>query len=350
MGSKVLTSRLFDRHERGLVLTLAEVQHSANVLRPLPMGAAGSLTQRVKAGQTYWYRQFYDAAGRKRDAYIGPAGSAAIEERLAAERHWLQAAHALESATRTLRRNGFQSTDGRTAAMLAALANGGYFAAGLTLVGAHAYAAHCNALGLKTVALATQDVDVVRSARMSLPGGSLESLLAVLAKSGLPFTEVPAIDPRQPSSSLKLPGAERLRLDLLAPAKQWGVIAVPELAFAAQTLPLLDWLVQDHVQGVVLGPTLAIPVRLPQPARLAWHKLWTAAQPDREVAKAAKDVTQGLILASAMAEDDPQALADALQSLPARARQLALRRLRPELRRVAGHAQAMAVLADLVEA
>ena len=127
-----------------------------------------------------------------------------------------------------------------------------------------------------------------------------------------------------------------------------GATAGLTLALEFKTLLLLDWLVADGVQGVVLGPTLAIPVRLPQPARLAWHKLWTAAQPDREVAKAAKDLTQGLILASALAEDDPQALADALQSLPARARQLALRRLRPELPRVAGHPRAMAVLGDLV--
>ena len=194
-----MTSKLFDRHERGLVLTLAEVQHGAEVLRPLPIGSAGSLTQRVKGGQHYWYRQHYDAAGRKRDAYLGPAGDAATGELLAAERDWLEAARALESATRTLRRNGFQWTDARTAAMLAALANGGYFTAGLTLVGAHAYAAHCNALGLKTVALATQDVDVVRAVPMSLPGGSLEGLLAVLAKSGLQFVEVP--------------GTERLRLN-----------------------------------------------------------------------------------------------------------------------------------------
>jgi hypothetical protein len=286
-----VTSKLFDRHERGLVLTLAEVQHGAEVLRPLPMGSAGSLTQRVKGGQHYWYRQHYDAAGRKRDAYIGPAGDAATGELLAAERDWLEAARALESATRTLRRNGFQWTDARTAAMLAALANGGYFTAGLTLVGAHAYAAHCNALGLKTVALATQDVDVVRAVPMSLPGGSLEGLLAVLAKSGLQFAEVPS--------------AERLRFEVIAPATRKGATAGLTLALEFKTLLLLDWLVADGVQGVVLGPTLAIPVRLPQPARLAWHKLWTAAQPDREVAKAAKDLAQGLILVTAIAQDDP---------------------------------------------
>jgi hypothetical protein len=33
--------------------------------------------------------------------------------------------------------------------------------------------------------------------------------------------------------------------------------------------------------------------------------LWTAAQPDREVAKAAKDLAQGLILVTAIAQDDP---------------------------------------------
>ena len=225
-----MTQPLFLRHEPALVTLLADVEQAAEALQPLPVGSPGALTERTKSGHGYWYRQFYDAAGAKRDEYLGPVGDVMGDARRAEAVDWIAAARALAGSVRVLRRAGFPSVDGRTAATLASLANAGVFAAGAVLVGSHAFGVLCGALGLRVANYKTEDVDVARPHPLRLSADvTAQGLTALLGSTGIGFIEVPGMDPRQPAVSLKphvsfkLPGADRLRVDLLMPGKAYGI-------------------------------------------------------------------------------------------------------------------------------
>jgi hypothetical protein len=45
------------------------------------VGTPGSVDIRTVRGSSFYYRQFYDALGRKRAEYIGPVGNASAEAR-----------------------------------------------------------------------------------------------------------------------------------------------------------------------------------------------------------------------------------------------------------------------------
>ncbi len=339
---------LFLRHEPALVTLLADVEQTAESLRPLPVGSPGAVTERSKSGNAYWYRQFYDAAGHKRDEYLGPVGDPAGDARQAETLDWIAAARALGGSVRVLRRAGFPAVDGRTAATLAGLANAGIFAAGAVLVGSHAFGVLCGALGLRVAQYKTEDVDVARPYRLQVSADvSTLGLAALLARTGIAFVEVPSMDPRQPAVSLKPPGADRLRVDLLMPGKTYGIAPVAELGFSAQTLPQLDFLIAQPQRGVVLGPDLAIPVLVPSPERFVWHKVWTSIQSDRTPAEVDKDMAQARVLLAALAERDSSALEAALREMPRREQKRILDRLRLDLPSFAVHREARAWLADL---
>jgi len=121
----------------------------------------------------------------------------------------------------------------------------------------------------------------------------------------------------QASTSVKLPGVQGLRVDILAPGKTLGaVVRVPELDWAAQAIPHYDYLLEAPEPGAMLAGGHCVPVRLPQAARLVWHKLYSSANRHGFPEKAAKDRRQALVLAAVLAETDPQALRLAFKEAP----------------------------------
>ena len=101
--------------------------------------------------------------------------------------------------------------------------------------------------------------------------------LGFLAEWGVPVADIhyEAFGP----ASVKLPGVQGLRIDVLAPGARLGSTArVPALAWAAQA------------------------------TRFAWHKLYSSTQRRGFREKAAKDQQQALVLAAILAESDPLAL------------------------------------------
>jgi hypothetical protein len=135
---------------------------------------------------------------------------------------------------------------------------------------------------------------------------------------GLPFVAVPGMPSSAPSTSVKLPGIEGLRVDVLAPAKAVGqVIHVPELQWAAQGIPYYDYLLEAPEPGAALAGGHCVPVRLPQAARLVWHKVYSSLHRRGFPEKAAKDLQQALVLAAVLAEsDDAGSLGRAFKDAP----------------------------------
>lgn len=308
---------LYRRHDAAGQAKYQEVKQLARSQARVLAGTPGILKQRTVAGKQYWMREYTRPDGKKTDEYLG-AATAVEKARVDALRTQIELARSLAAGSAQLRLFGYQRIDRKPAAVLAVFFNHGLLQAGLTLVGSHAYAALLNDLGILAAGYRTQDVDLARSRPLAvaLPEGA--SLGSLLKETGLGFVPVPGMPSQQPSTSFKLPGAQTLAVDLLAPGGRVGeILPVKELAAHAQTIPLLDFLVDEATDGVVLSPNQVIPVRVPAPERFALHKLFSSQSRRADRDKIRKDLHQAAVLAAAVEEETPERLRDAFKSMPA---------------------------------
>jgi hypothetical protein len=311
-----VAQRFIRRHDAAAQAKYQETKQLARSQSRVLAGTPGGLKQRTQSGKRYWVRAFTTVDGRMTDEYIGPVASVAAS-RVERMRNEIELAKALASGSAALRLFGYQRIDRRPAAVLEVLFNRGLIGAGLTLVGSHAYGALLNELGIVAAAYRTQDIDVARNRPLAVAlseGGGFASLLE---ESGLDFVPVPGMPSDKPSASFKLPGADLLAVDLLVPGSRTGaIVPVPELRAHAQTVRLLDYLIDDAIDAIVLSPNQVIPVRVPAPERFAVHKLFSsqARRGDRD--KAGKDLGQAAVLAAAVEEETPGRILDALRRVP----------------------------------
>jgi hypothetical protein len=147
------------------------------------------------------------------------------------------------------------------------------------------------------------------------------SFLDILRESGVPFFEVPELDPRKPSTAFKARGRP-LKVDLLVPGSEaHETKSLPELRAHAMGLPYFGYLVANAARGFVLGKEHVIPVMVPDPARFAIHKLIVSTLRDPSSApKADKDRRQAVVLIDALMEKFPDWLTTAVGELDKSAR------------------------------
>ena len=156
---------------------------------------------------------------------------------------------------------------------------------------------------------------------------------------------VPGLPSTAPSTSVKLPGVDGLRVDVLAPGRVLGaVINVSELEWVAQAIPYYDYLLVDTERGAMLAGGHCIPLRLPQAARLIWHKFYASTQRRGSTEKAAKDMQQALVLGAVLAENDSFELKDAFAAVPKPMQA----RIKPLLTLLAGKAEAHPALVEVL--
>ncbi len=339
---------LFRRHDPVSQTKYQELKQLARAQKRVLNGTPGTLKQRTQSGKRYWVREYIRADGRKVDEYLGPETS--VEEtRLQALRAEIDLARALASGSGTLRLLGYQRMERKAAAVLEVFFNRGLIQAGLTLVGAHAYGALLNELGVLAPGYKTQDIDVARSAPLAaaLPDGT--TFHHLLKESGLPFVPVPGMPSHRPCASFKLPGAETLAVDLLIPGKRVGeLVAAKELQAHAQAVPLLDFLIAEPLEGIILSPNQVIPVKLPSPERFVLHKLFASQSRTFDRGKAGKDLDQAATLAAALEEETPGRLSELFRRMPAAGRLRVKRAARIAAKRLAAiHAQGAEALLKL---
>lgn len=307
---------LFRRHDAASRTKYQESVQIARSQNRVLAGTPGTLKQRTQSAHQYWVREHIRVDGAKVDEYVGPVESTAparIEE-LRAE---IELAKALASASAMLRLLGFQRIEREPAAVLAVFYNHGLHQAGLVLVGSHAYASLLNELGVQARAYRTQDLDLARAAPLALALPARGSFGSLLNESGLGFVAVPGMPSNKPSASFKLPGAGKLMVDRLVPGRQAGsIVEVRELGGYAQTIPLLEFLIDEPLDGVVLSPNQVVPVRLPAPERFVLHKLFSAESRRADRSKVAKDREQAAVLAAALEEESPGRLQAAWTEVP----------------------------------
>ena len=306
------TQALFRQHELAFRTQYAELKERTLGAGPLLPGTPGTLHLRKGSGYAYCYRVYYPAPGKQAETLVGREDDSAAREAMQAQMDFSEWS---QNQVVALRKLAFQVADKQTARVLVELHNLGAFEAGLVLVGTLSYMAWLNELGAIAVTARTQDIDLARRQRLKLAAPI--SFLRTLQATGLPFVEVPGLPSSKPSTSVKLPGVQALRVDVLAPGQPIGtIIQIPELDWAAQGVPHYDYLLEEPEPGALLAGGHCIPVRLPQAARFVWHKLYSSTQRSGFPEKAAKDRQQALTLAAALIEHDPAALKQAWQAAP----------------------------------
>jgi len=307
-----MANRLYREHELAFRTQYAELKERTLVAGKLLPGTPGSLALRSGSGRAYWYRVFYTLP---RKAWEEIVGKESDEETLNTMRERMAFAEWAAKQVSSLRKLGFQVADKATARVLVELHNRQTFDAGLILVGTLGYMAWLNELGAIAVSARTLDIDIARRQQLKLaaPLPFLETMKAT----GLPFVAVPGLLSSAPSTSVKLPGVDGLRVDVLAPGKVLGAaINVPELEWVAQAIPYYDYLLADAENAAMLAGGHCIPLRLPQAARFVWHKFYASTQRQNFHEKAKKDLQQALVLGAVLADNDSHELRRAFEAAP----------------------------------
>jgi hypothetical protein len=286
----------------------------------------GSIVVRSRGGRRYWYWRFYALSGKEQEQSLGPVDEERASSRKAELEARIALANELAKDANSLRRQGYCSADNSTAVTLAALYNAGVFHTGAMLVGAHAYGALLNVLGVKPRRnYATEDIDLARYARIELAAIPEGGVLEVLRQTGLPFVAVPALDSRRPSTSFLRRGT-KLAVDLLVPSKDatYRSVRVPELKAHATALPFLGFLLAEQLDTVILSRDRVIPLKVPRPERYCVHKLVVSQlRAKTSAAKDEKDVDQATLLAQVLEERFPGLVEETAASLDRSARRLA---------------------------
>lgn len=331
---------LYREHELAFRTQYAELKERTLGTGELLPGTPGSLALRSGSGRAYWYRVFYTLPQKVSEELVCKEGD---EDALNAMRERMAFAQWAAKQVTSLRKLQFQVADKATARVLVELHNRQAFEAGLVLVGTLGYMAWLNEFGAIAVTARTLDIDLARRQRLKL--GAPLPFLDTMKDTGLPFVAVPGLPSTAPSTSVKLPGAEGLRVDVLAPGDSLGAaINVPELAWMAQAIPYYDYLLADAERGAMLAGGHCIPVRLPQAARFVWHKLYASTQRHGSPEKATKDQQQALVLGALLAENDIYDLKNAFEAAP---KQM-LDPIKPLLNELAGKAEAHPALVDVL--
>ncbi|HUP08056.1 MAG TPA: GSU2403 family nucleotidyltransferase fold protein [Caldimonas sp.] len=329
---------LYRLHELAYRTQYAELKERAASAGALLPGTPGTLYERAGTGRAYVYRVYYSAPGRQVEDLVAPAHDEAAIARAAQH---IEFARWTAEQVATLRKLGFQVADKAVARVLVELHNAGAFDAGLAMVGSLAFMAWLNELGARAVAARTQDLDLARRQRLRLAAPL--PFLATVQATRLPFVPVPALPSSAPSTSVKLPGADGLRIDLLAPSTVLGrAVRAPELEWHAQGVPHYDWLLEVPASVAALAGGHCVPVRVPAVERLVWHKLYSSAARHADAAKADKDLLQAVTLAAIEVEQHDLDLRASWRASPGPVRAAAQRRLPAIRRRLTGqHPQAL---------
>ena len=284
--------------------------------------AVGSFVSKQVRGATYWYFQQTNGAGRRQTylgretpelrRWMGETASARAEQRADEQRR--------RDLVRMLVAGGARRAPAAAAQVLSIIAEAGVFRAGGVLVGTQAFGCYEAMLGvhLEERFLKTADIDIaIDVALPSVREQEETDLPAALKRIEPRFFAVPELDPRQPSTSMKVRGRD-LRVDFLASTRSRrsdDPVLLPRFRIAAMPLRGIAYLIDELAAAVVIGGS-GVLVNVPSPARFALHKLWVARErPVSEQAKARKDAAQAEQLLGILAQDRPDDITSAWNAL-----------------------------------
>jgi hypothetical protein len=328
---------LYRTHELSFRTQYAEVKERSRAAGKLLPGTPGRLVLRRGTGHGYWYRGYYSVPGQEVEDFVCKDGD---DEALQAAKEQIEFADWTTRQVRDLRKLEFQVAEKTVARVLVELHNAGLFESGMVLVGTLCYMAWLNELGVKAVIARTQDIDLAR--RQALKLATPLTFLSTVEATKLKFSPVPGTPSHSPPTSVKRPGAKELRIDVLTDGPTLGrTVPIPELQWHAQTVPFYDYLLSEPREACALAGGHCVPVKLPAPERLVWHKVYSSTNRSGSPEKAQKDLLQAATLAAIVVEQDDASLLDSLKEAPGKLKTAARARL-PALRKLLeAHPQAL---------
>ncbi|MCG8504984.1 MAG: hypothetical protein MI755_10290 [Sphingomonadales bacterium] len=276
----------------------------------------GQFVKVTSKGRGYWYFQKYQHGGRER-RYVGPVAEPAITDRVekfkALKADFTERREMVRALGQVLPR-----PDPLTGAIIEVLWKAGFFRLRGVLIGTAAFQAYAGLLGVKlpSTSLMTQDADFAQFKAISeAVDDTMPPVLDVLRQADGSFTPVPGLDSRSATAFIN---DDRYRVEFLTPNRgsedhQGKAANMPALGGAGATpLRFLDFLIKDPVWSVVLHRG-GVPVRVPDPARYAVHKLIISTRRrESSFAKADKDRFQASILIETLSKQRSFELGEAL--------------------------------------
>lgn len=181
------------------------------------------------------------------------------------------------------------------------------------LVGTAAYQCYSPMIGyaLPVASLMTQDADLATATLAVDEPAEGRTLLDVLQLADSSFRAIPGLRRSAPPSAFK--SASGFMVDLITQQRTRNddtPLPLQNLGAGAAPLQHVSWLINEAVDAVALHGN-GVPVRVPQPARYAFHKLIVAQKRHGvERSKRHKDLDQASALIEALKETDPYALTD----------------------------------------
>jgi hypothetical protein len=310
-------------HATALRTLYAEVKERANATGDLLPGTPGTLVKRAGTGHEYWYRSYYPVPKKRSEQFVGTASNSAAYE---AMQRRIAGSEWTTKQVAALSKLGYQVADKSVASVLVELHNRKAFETGLVVVGSLAYMAWLNEYGAAASIVKTQGVDLARQQPLKL--ATPVSFLSAMQATHLPFAATAASPNNKAPTSVKLPGAEGLCVDLFAPGAILGeIVPVRELEWHARAIPYFDYLLERTHAAAILAGGHCIPVKLPEVTRMIWHKLYSSMRHGKDQARAEKDIAQAVILAAILTEQQGQSLRESFRHAPLDLRKAARSRL-----------------------
>jgi hypothetical protein len=289
-------------------------------------GFAGSVRGQIVKGRRY-LKANVGVGERRRTIHLGAADDAEAQQRAADIRGDMQRAKSRRQIVGLLRRAGFPAPAAEFGRVLDALANADLFRRGVVLVGTSAFQCYSALTGflLPAASMTTQDLDIATASLAIAPGGGPEisgalskdgdhrSLEDILRRADASFRPLPSLSKLAPPSRFR--AGSGFVVEIVVPSRRRSdpdAVPLPGLGAAGAPVQHLSWLIRESDRAVALHGA-GVPVRVPQPARFAAHKLILAQKRGAESIKRQKDLAQAAALIAALEQSEPHAFPDAAQ-------------------------------------
>jgi hypothetical protein len=283
----------------------------------------GSFTSKSVKGHKYWYYQFTEPSGARRQIFVGPDNEAVRSLVSKSERATDQNVLALTRAALAL---GCGEIHPRHFKVLHRLSDYGFFQAGGVLIGTHAFIAYGNMLGMQwsgADASRTQDIDFAhagKSISLALTSDFKVQTHEAIQSLEMGFLPISGLAGKTGGAYL-IPNEKEFRLDFLTTVGRAGEVPYehPNLHVTLQPLKFMEFSLENVQQTALLSTRGAILVNVPHPARYALHKLIVSGEREGPfAAKSGKDIMQAGLLLGALRETNPWEVEQAWQDLKGR--------------------------------
>lgn len=279
------------------------------VLDSLAIQTGGSFVSKTIKGVTYWYFQTRQVSGHRKQIFIGRETPEILARVNKARKAKSDATKILEERKRLvamLSVGGATVEKGRPAKIIDSMASAGVFDGGGILVGSFAFASYGNMLGVSfnSALLRTEDIDF--SIERDIQIGVARNICDDLRRAD-PSLKTPP-QPLPSSVPFELIASDGFKVEFLTTRKTASdkvSVLIEQLSVHAQPLEYMDYLIGNNQPAIILYGA-GIPVRVPDPARFALHKLAVSQlRPIGMKTKADKDIRQAGAILEVLLDDTP---------------------------------------------